>query len=93
VRTVTSNLTLHYDRMMLLLDPTPFARFAGMETQARGDVELKISMLHAMQTPERRHGVKRCMLAIDDEIEEKHGGRDGEPRRQGGEVEEAQPCV
>lgn len=25
-RTVTHNLTLHYDRMMLLLDPTPFAR-------------------------------------------------------------------
>jgi hypothetical protein len=25
-RTVTKNLTLHYDRMMLLLDPTPFAR-------------------------------------------------------------------
>lgn len=25
-RTVTSNLTLHYDRMMLLLDPTPLAR-------------------------------------------------------------------
>jgi hypothetical protein len=26
VRMVTHNLTLHYDRMMLLLDPTPFAR-------------------------------------------------------------------
>lgn len=26
VRTVTNNLTLHYDRMMLLLDPTAFAR-------------------------------------------------------------------
>ena len=26
VRTVTRNLTLHYDRMLLLLDPTPFAR-------------------------------------------------------------------
>jgi hypothetical protein len=25
-RTVTLNLTLHYDQMMLLLDPTPFAR-------------------------------------------------------------------
>jgi Winged helix-turn helix len=25
-RTVTSNLTLHYDRMMLMLDPTPLAR-------------------------------------------------------------------
>jgi hypothetical protein len=26
VRTVTQNLTLHYDRMMLLLEPTSFAR-------------------------------------------------------------------
>jgi hypothetical protein len=26
VRTLTNNLTLHYDRMMLLLNPTPFAR-------------------------------------------------------------------
>jgi hypothetical protein len=26
VRTVTNNLILYYDRMMLLLDPTPFAR-------------------------------------------------------------------
>jgi hypothetical protein len=26
VRTVTTNLFLHYDRMMLLLEPTPFAR-------------------------------------------------------------------
>jgi hypothetical protein len=25
-RTVTNNLTLHYDRMLLLLEPTPFAR-------------------------------------------------------------------
>jgi hypothetical protein len=25
-RTVTRNLTLHYDRMMLLLDPTSLAR-------------------------------------------------------------------
>ena len=29
VRTVTNNLTLHYDRMMLLLNPTPFARGSG----------------------------------------------------------------
>jgi hypothetical protein len=26
VRTVTNNLFLHYDRMMLVLEPTPFAR-------------------------------------------------------------------
>jgi hypothetical protein len=28
-RTVTRNLTLHYDRMMLILDPTPLARGLG----------------------------------------------------------------
>src|SRR6516225_4104163 len=30
-RTLTRNLTLRYDRMMLLLDPTPFARARGQE--------------------------------------------------------------
>ena len=33
-RTVTRNLTLHYDRMMLLLDPTPLAR--GLVGNAAG---------------------------------------------------------
>jgi hypothetical protein len=33
-RTVTRNLTLRYDRMMLLLDPTPFARgLAGKKVE------------------------------------------------------------
>jgi hypothetical protein len=32
IRTVTNNLTLHYDRMMLLLDPTPFARGLARKT-------------------------------------------------------------
>jgi hypothetical protein len=33
-RTVTRNLTLHYDRMMLLLDPTPLARgLAGKKVE------------------------------------------------------------
>ena len=31
-RTVTKNLTLHYDRMMLLLDPTPLARGLARKT-------------------------------------------------------------
>jgi len=30
-RTVTQNLTLHYDRMMLLLEPTPFAKWLGAQ--------------------------------------------------------------
>ena len=34
-RTVTRNLTLHYDRMMLLLDPTSLAR--GLVPQGRAD--------------------------------------------------------
>jgi Winged helix-turn helix len=33
VRTVTNNLTLHYDRMMLLLEPTPFARIGAQESR------------------------------------------------------------
>ena len=33
-RTVTRNLTLHYDRMMLILDPTPLARgLAGKKVE------------------------------------------------------------
>jgi hypothetical protein len=35
-RTVTRNLTLHYDRMMLLLDPTPLAR--GLAGKKGGEV-------------------------------------------------------
>ena len=31
-RTVTHNLTLHYDRMMLILDPTPLARTLARKT-------------------------------------------------------------
>jgi hypothetical protein len=31
-RTVTKNLTLHYDRMMLMLDPTPLARGLARKT-------------------------------------------------------------
>jgi hypothetical protein len=30
-RTVTLNLTLQYDQMVLLLDPTPFARGVGAQ--------------------------------------------------------------
>src|ERR1700687_2034335 len=36
-RTVTRNLTLHYDRMMLLLDPTPLARGLGRQKVGVGD--------------------------------------------------------
>ena len=37
-RTVTRNLTLRYDRMMLLLDPTPFARRAGRQEGRGGEL-------------------------------------------------------
>ena len=46
-----------------------------MESQARGDVEFQISVMHAMQSPEHGHDVKHHMLAVDDDIEQKHGGR------------------
>jgi hypothetical protein len=67
----------------------PEDNFAWVETQARGDVEFQIGMMHAMQAPEHGHGVKHDMLTIDDEIEEKHGGGDRDPRGQGDEIEQA----
>jgi hypothetical protein len=41
-----------------------------MEAQPRGDIEFQIRMMHAVQPPKPRHGMKGHMLAVDDEIEQ-----------------------
>jgi hypothetical protein len=46
-RTVTRNLTLRYDRMMLLLDPTPVARgFAGKKVEVVNYPDGRIAVRH-----------------------------------------------
>ena len=43
-----------------------------MEPETGGHVELKIGMVHAMETPERRHRMKHHMLEIDGEIQRQY---------------------
>jgi hypothetical protein len=46
-RTVTRNLTLRYDRMMLLLDPTPFARgLAGKKVEVVNYLDGRFAVRH-----------------------------------------------
>jgi len=58
-RTVTHNLTLHYDRMMLLLDPTPLAR-----SLARKKVEV-------VNYPDGRFAVQFNGTALDFKVFDK----------------------
>ena len=62
--------------------------FAGMEPQSSCHVEFQIGVMHAMQAPQQRHRVKAHMLAVDREIEQKHGGGYRKPGGQGEDVEE-----
>jgi len=51
-RTVTRNLTLHYDRMMLLLDPTSLGPWLG--AQEGGGGELPGTDVRGVSSTERR---------------------------------------
>jgi hypothetical protein len=53
---VTHNLTLHYDRMMLILEPTPLARgLARQKVQGRSDVDVVLAARY--RTPCGSHGI------------------------------------
>ncbi|MGG5890340.1 hypothetical protein ACLF3G_24795 [Falsiroseomonas sp. HC035] len=43
-----------------------------MEAQPRRHVEVEIRMVHAMQAPQRRHGVEQHVLEVDGEVEQDH---------------------
>ena len=45
--------------------------------------------MHAMQPPQRRHGMKEDMLEIDREVEDDDRGNDADPRRKRHQVEQA----
>ena len=65
----------------------------GMEPGPGGDVEIEIGMMHAMQPPQRRHGVEHDMLQIDDEIEDDDRDRDLQPERQRDQVEDPPAAI
>jgi hypothetical protein len=61
---------------------------ARMEPQARGDIEFQVRMVHAVQSPEPRHGMKGHVLGVDEQIEQEHGCRNGKPGRDVDKVEQ-----
>ena len=63
--------------------------FAGMKPQSGRHIEFQIGVMHPVQAPQQRHRVKRDMLTVDCEIEQKHGGGYRKPGGQGEDVEEA----
>ncbi len=51
----------------------------GMEPRARGHVHVQVGVMHAMQPPQNRHGMKEDVLEVNGEIQEDHGNRNDEP--------------
>jgi len=61
-----------------------------MEAQSRGHVELRVGVVHAVEAPQGRDGVKKDVLEVDGEIEDHHGTDEGDPSRHVHGVKEAQ---
>jgi hypothetical protein len=61
----------------------------GMKAQPGGHVEFEVGVMHAMQPPQRRHGVKEDMLEIDRKVEKDDRGNDRDPGRKRDCIEEA----
>ena len=60
-----------------------------METNAGGDVEFKIGVVHAMQPPQGGHRMENNMLKVDGKVEEQYRKRNGEPPAQAEKIEQA----
>ena len=54
-----------------------------MKARPGGDVEIEVGVVHAMQPPESRDGMKQHMLQVDCQIEQGHGQHHFKPRRPG----------
>ena len=60
-----------------------------MEPRPGGDIEVEVGVVHAVQPPERGHGMEHHMLKIDCQIENDDRERDFEPEWQFDEIEKA----
>ena len=59
-----------------------------MEPPTGCDIEFEIGMVHPVQAPQRRHGMKQYVLKIDREIERDHSDDRSDPTRQRQAVEQ-----
>ncbi len=64
----------------------------GMEAGTGGRVEVEVGAAHAVQPPQRGHGVEHHVLEIDDEVEDDDRDRDLQRERKRDQVEDA-PAV
>ena len=62
-----------------------------MESQAGGHIDIEISMMHPVQSPQHRNRVKQHMLKVDSEVQEDHRGHYTDPGGEWQHVEEPKP--
>ncbi len=62
-----------------------------MKTRARGHVERKVGVVHAMQPPERRNGMEEHVLQVDGEIERHDAQQYAGPSRHADRGEQPPP--
>jgi hypothetical protein len=60
-----------------------------MKAQPRADIEFEIGVMHSMQTPKARNGMKEHVLQIDREVEDDHRSHHAQPRLNRESIEEA----
>ena len=60
-----------------------------MEPGPCGHIEVEVGVVHAVQPPERGHGMEHHMLKIDRQVENDDREQDFEPERQFDEIEKA----
>ncbi len=62
-------------------DPHGQEDFHRVEAQAGGHVDFQIRMMHPVQPPQGRHGMKHDMLQVDRQVEGRYGDENGQPGR------------
>ena len=70
------------------LDPHREQDLDRVEARSGRDVELEVGMMHAVQPPQRRHGMEQHVLQVDREIERNDGQQNRKPRGQADDIKE-----
>ncbi len=53
----------------------------GMETNSSGDIKIEVCMVHPVETPENRYGMKHGVLEVDGQIEAQNAEHYPQPVR------------
>ena len=64
-----------------------------MEASAGGDIDIQVSVMHAMEPPKHWLVMKGPVLEVNDEVEDEHGGDDGNPARDRRDIEQTPSVI